>query len=66
MEMIMSNGISLDQTIAVPVHGQEIASSFFLRAGVEEVSTGNIGAIEVPADRIQLPPASSLASSETR
>ena len=51
LETILASGITFDQTIAMPVVG-----SFFLRTGVQETSTGSIGALEVPAAWIKLPP----------
>jgi VWFA-related protein len=49
---IESAPIAYDQTIAMPTTGV-----FFLRAGVHEIPTGHIGALEIPAEAIQLPSA---------
>jgi hypothetical protein len=48
----MRGGIGLDQTIAVPTHG-----NYFLRLGLHDLTSGHIGALEIPVESIQLHPA---------
>jgi VWFA-related protein len=48
---IMQNGFGIDQTIAVPTHGD-----FFLRLGVHDLTSDRIGALEVPVETIKLLP----------
>jgi VWFA-related protein len=55
LESVQMSGVTVDQTIAVPVTGNPLPGSFFLRFGVNETSTGHVGAIEVPAEWIKLP-----------
>jgi VWFA-related protein len=62
MEGALTSGISYDQTIAVPVSGNPVPGSFFLRVVVSEKSTGNIGAIEIPAEWVKLPPTRTASS----
>jgi len=57
LEAVQTSGVTLDQTIAVPVF-----DNFFLRAVVSENSTNHIGAIEIPAEFIKLPSAQTVAS----
>jgi hypothetical protein len=55
----LRQGLVDDQTIAIPVNG-----NFFLRTGVEEMTTDRIGALEVPVESIKLsPPVASRAKS---
>jgi VWFA-related protein len=49
---VINGGIGLTQTIAVPTHGD-----FFLRLGVHDLNSGRVGALEIPAESIQLTPA---------
>ena len=56
MEDALTNGITYDQTIAVPLAGNPVPGNFFLRVGVNEASTGHIGSLEIPAEWIKLPP----------
>ena len=56
MEAMQNSGLAFDQTIAVPVAGNPVPGSFFLRVAVNEKSTGNIGAMEIPAEWVKLPP----------
>jgi hypothetical protein len=56
-ETIQASGITLDQTIAIPT-----TEHFFLRAVVSEDSTKRIGALEIPAEWIKLPPQNQLAA----
>jgi hypothetical protein len=58
-------GLTLDQTIAVPVTGNPLPGNFFLRVGVSETPTGHVGAIEVPAEWIKLP-AETVATNTTK
>ena len=51
---IMAKGLNYDQTIAIPI--TELKDNFFLRAGVHELPTNRIGAIEIPSEWIKLPP----------
>jgi VWFA-related protein len=53
---ILTLGATFDQTIALPVTGNPLPGSFFLRVGVHELATDRIGAIEVPAEWVKLPP----------
>jgi VWFA-related protein len=48
---IMQNGMGIDQTIAVPTHG-----NFFLRLGVHDLNSDHIGTLEVPVETIKLLP----------
>jgi VWFA-related protein len=58
---VMRNGLSFEQTVAIPTkintNATPVTANFFLRAGVEEVETGRIGAIEVPAEWVKALPA---------
>ncbi|HUD22861.1 MAG TPA: VWA domain-containing protein [Acidobacteriaceae bacterium] len=56
LENLMATGVTFDQTIAMPIADNAMAENYFLRAGVSETSTGHIGALELPADWIKLPP----------
>jgi len=60
-ERVMQTGMSFEQTIAIPTRGNSTAfattGDFFVRAGVEEVDSGRIGAIEVPAEWVRALPA---------
>jgi len=56
MARLMQTGVTFDQTIAMPIADNAMAENYFLRAGVSETSTGHIGALELPADWIKLPP----------
>jgi hypothetical protein len=47
-----ASGVSADQTIAIPIDG----NNYFLRVGVNEVSSGHLGALEVPAEWIKAVP----------
>ena len=55
MSNLQISGITFDQTIAIPLSGNPIPGNFFLRVAVSERSSGNVGAIEIPTERIQLP-----------
>ena len=52
VEAIQISGFTVDQTVAIPVSA---ADNFFLRVAVDEEPVGRIGAIEIPAEYIQLP-----------
>jgi VWFA-related protein len=52
-----TSGITFDQTIAVPISGNPVPGNFFLRVAIDERSTNHVGAIEIPAEWIKLPPA---------
>jgi VWFA-related protein len=54
---VLTLGVTFDQTIALPIAANPLPGNFFLRVGVREVATDRIGAIEVPAEWIKLPPA---------
>ena len=56
LEDILSSGVTFDQTIALPVVGNPLPENFFLRTGIDEVSTGRVGALELPTEWIKLPP----------
>ena len=47
----MRGGVGVTQKIAIPVRGD-----FFLRLGVHDVNSDHIGALEIPAESIKLPP----------
>ena len=61
LEKIMAAGVTFDQTIAMPVVSNPLPENFFLRVGVGEASTGHVGAIELPAEWIELPTATAVA-----
>ena len=68
LENFLTTGITFDQTIAMPIADNMMAENYFLRVGISETSTGQIGALEVPADWIKLPPkpaANSTAANPT-
>lgn len=44
-DSLMNSGVTYDQAIAIPTEG-----NFFLRAGVQEVESDLVGALEVPAE----------------
>ena len=48
-----TSGVTADQTVAIPTDG----NNYFLRVGVNEVSSGHLGALEVPAEWIKAAPA---------
>jgi VWFA-related protein len=48
---IINAGLGIDQTIAVPTHGD-----FFLRLGIHDLNSGRVGALEIPAESIQISP----------
>jgi VWFA-related protein len=52
---MLTSGLSFDQTLAMPVADNPVPGYFFLRAGVNEASTGHIGALEIPTEWIKLP-----------
>jgi hypothetical protein len=52
IEDTQANGLTFDQTIAIPASAIHITSDLFLRAGVNELSTNHIGAIELPTEWI--------------
>jgi VWFA-related protein len=62
LSQIMASGIVYDQTVAIPVTGNDTASNFYLRVGVNETSTSRIGALEIPVESIHLPSAQTLAA----
>jgi hypothetical protein len=62
IEDALNSGITFDQTIAVPIAGNPVPGSFFLRTGVLETSTGHIGTIEISSESIKLPPTQTLAA----
>jgi VWFA-related protein len=47
----MRAGLGLDQTIAIPTHG-----NYFLRLGVHDLNSGRIGALELPVESIHQEP----------
>ncbi len=53
---LLTSGITFDQTIAMPIADNMMAENYFFRVGVSETSTGHIGALELPADWVKLPP----------
>jgi VWFA-related protein len=55
-------GITFDQTIAVPISGNPVPGSFFLRVGVSERPSGHIGTLEIPTEEIKLPPAPDVSA----
>jgi hypothetical protein len=52
-----ASGVSADQTIAIPTDG-----NYYLRVGVNEVSSGHLGALEVPAEWVKAEPALTAAA----
>lgn len=56
LEYTLASGVTFDQTLAIPITDNRLPDSFYLRVGINETSTGHIGALELPADRIKLPP----------
>lgn len=56
LENLLASGVTFDQAIAIPLADNATAENYFLRVGVSETSTGHIGALELPADWIKLPP----------
>ena len=54
---VIRNGLSLDQPIAVPIHGD-----FYFRMGVSEVNSGRVGAVEAPEKAILLHPSAPPSS----
>lgn len=61
---ILTEGVTFDQNIAIPVRKDANAPNFFLRVAVTENSTGHIGALEIPVESIHLPSAPNLASTQ--
>lgn len=59
LENVLATGVTLDQTIAIPVDGH-----YFIRAGLQDAETGRTGAVEVPSEEIRLSPGSSLAENQ--
>jgi VWFA-related protein len=59
-ELLMSSGVTFDQTIAIPVEG-----SFFLRAGVLEAESNQMGALEVSAEWVTPATAQTAAAAQT-
>jgi VWFA-related protein len=55
LEDILINGLTFDQTIAIPVSGNPLPGQFFLRAGVADLAAKHIGALEIPTEQIKLP-----------
>ncbi len=57
---MLRNGMSFEQTVAIPTkintNAAPVTANFFLRAAVDEVETGRIGAIEVPAEWVKVLP----------
>jgi hypothetical protein len=51
------NGMTLRDTIAVPAHGE-----YWLRAGIHDLGSGRVGALEIPVSRIELPSRQSAAN----
>jgi hypothetical protein len=62
---ILSEGVTFDQNIAIPARKDANAPNFFLRVAVTEAATNHIGALEIPAESIHLPPAQTLASKQS-
>ena len=66
LENITTDGVIFDENISIPTRREApavdvLAPNFFLRVGVDEVSTNHIGALEVPVESIKLPYAQTLA-----
>jgi hypothetical protein len=51
----LNSGITFDQTVAVPLNGNPVPGSFFVRVGVAERPSGHVGTIEIPSEWIKLP-----------
>jgi VWFA-related protein len=45
----MRSALGLDQTIAIPTHG-----NYFLRLGLHDLTSGHLGALEIPAESIKI------------
>jgi VWFA-related protein len=59
-DSLMNSGVTYDQVIALPTEG-----NFFLRAGVQEVESDLVGALEVPAEWLTPLPAQADATAQT-
>jgi VWFA-related protein len=57
---MLRNGMSFDQTVAIPTkintNAAPVTANFFIRAAVDEVETGRIGVVEVPAEWVKVLP----------
>jgi hypothetical protein len=57
---MLRNGMSFEQTVAIPTkintNSIPVTANFFIRAAVDEVETGRIGVVEVPAEWVKLLP----------
>ena len=51
----LTEGVTVDQNIAIPVQGDLNAPNFYLRVGVSGNATSHIGSLEVPVETIKLP-----------
>jgi VWFA-related protein len=59
-DLLMNSGITHDQVIAIPVEG-----NFFLRTGVQEIESDQVGALEVPAEWMTPATAQAAAAAQT-
>jgi VWFA-related protein len=50
-DRILQSGLGINQTIAIPVHGD-----FYLRLGVHDLTSNRVSALEVPSESIKLTP----------
>jgi VWFA-related protein len=62
---ILRNGMSFERMVAIPTkintNAAPVTANFFLRTAVDEVETGRIGVVEVPAEWVKVLPEKSLA-----
>jgi len=64
LQSILIEGVTFDQTIAIPIRADANAPNFYLRTAVTETSTSHIGALEIPVESIHLPSAQTLATAK--
>ncbi|MGD0797497.1 MAG: VWA domain-containing protein [Acidobacteriaceae bacterium] len=55
MARLMQTGVTFDQTIAMPVAGNPMPGSFFLRAGVHDRNTDHVSVVMIPSEAIKPP-----------
>ena len=53
MVRLMQTGVTFDQTIAMPIAGNPLPGQFFLRAGVNDRTTGHVSAVMIPSEEIK-------------
>lgn len=62
LQSILTQGVTFDENIAIPIRSDANAPHFYLRVAVTESSNSHIGVIEIPVESIQLPSAQILAA----